>query len=75
MHETPEAYTIALELPGVDKGSIDVKATDRTLVISAERRSGVEVGEPLHGFQGVLRGTPEYRSDAGDERLMREDGE
>ena len=42
VHETPEAYTIALELPGVDKGSIDVKATDRTLVISAERRSGVE---------------------------------
>lgn len=38
VHETPEAYTIALELPGVDKASIDVKATDRTLVISAERR-------------------------------------
>jgi HSP20 family protein len=38
VHETPEAYTIALELPGVDKASIDVKATDRSLVISAERR-------------------------------------
>lgn len=34
----PEAYTIALDLPGVDKASIDVKATDRTLVISAERQ-------------------------------------
>ena len=50
VHETPEAYTIALELPGVDKGSIDVKATDRTLVISAERRSGVEAGEPAGAF-------------------------
>jgi HSP20 family protein len=38
VHETSEAYTIALELPGVDKAAIDVKATDRTLVISAERR-------------------------------------
>ncbi len=38
VHDGPEAYTIALELPGVDKASIDVKATDRTLVISAERR-------------------------------------
>ena len=46
--------------------------TIREFRISAR---GVEVGEPLHGFQGVLRGTPEYRSDAGDERLMREDGE
>ena len=38
VQDGPEAYTIALELPGVDKASIDVKATDRTLVISAERR-------------------------------------
>lgn len=39
VHETPEAYELVLELPGVDKDAIDVKATDRTLVISAERRS------------------------------------
>jgi HSP20 family protein len=38
VHDTPEAYEIALELPGVDKDSIDVKATDRSLVINAERR-------------------------------------
>ncbi len=39
IHETEASYTIALELPGVDRGSIDVKATDRSLIISAERRS------------------------------------
>jgi HSP20 family protein len=39
VHETPEAYELLLELPGVDKAAIEVKATDRTLVISAERRS------------------------------------
>ena len=37
--DTPQAYEITLELPGVDKDSIDVKATDRSLIISAERRS------------------------------------
>jgi HSP20 family protein len=37
VQDGPEAYTIALDLPGVDKASIDVKATDRSLVISAER--------------------------------------
>ena len=35
--ETESGYTIRLELPGVDRDSIDVKATDRNLVISAER--------------------------------------
>jgi HSP20 family protein len=39
VHETAKAYAVVLELPGVDKGAIDVKATDRTLVISAERRN------------------------------------
>ena len=36
--DTPQGYEITLELPGVDKDSIDVKATDRNLIISAERR-------------------------------------
>ncbi len=39
VHETNQAYVVVLELPGVDKDSIEVKATDRTLLISAERRS------------------------------------
>ncbi len=39
VHQTPEAYEVVLELPGVDRAAIDVKATDRALVISAERRS------------------------------------
>ena len=30
-------YTGRLELPGVDRDSIDIKATDRNLVITAER--------------------------------------
>ncbi|MCP9916350.1 Hsp20/alpha crystallin family protein [Cyanobium sp. ATX 6F1] len=54
VHEGEAAYTIVLELPGVDKASIDVKATDRSLVISAERKSeapqsaeGAPAG-PLH---------------------------
>jgi len=52
VHETAETYAVVLELPGVDKDAIDVKATDRTLVISAERRNlrqqqaGDQAGEP-----------------------------
>lgn len=39
VHDSSEAYAISLELPGVDRDAIDVKATERTLQISAERRS------------------------------------
>ena len=46
VHETPEAYELVLELPGVDKAAIEVKATDRTLLIKAERRSQRQLPEP-----------------------------
>ena len=36
--ETNDSYTVRLELPGVAHDSIDVKAKDRSLVISAERQ-------------------------------------
>ncbi len=45
IHETEAMYTIALELPGVDRASIDVKATDRSLIITAERRAPQQDGE------------------------------
>ena len=35
--ETEKNYTVRLELPGVDRQSINVKATDRNLAIAAER--------------------------------------
>jgi len=44
--ETAAAYEVVLELPGVDKDAIEVKATDRTLVVSAERQSPRQEGEP-----------------------------
>ena len=50
VQDGPEAYTIALDLPGVDKTTIDVKATDRTLVISAERQPSAPAPQaPLIG--------------------------
>ncbi|MFO7628682.1 MAG: Hsp20/alpha crystallin family protein [Prochlorococcaceae cyanobacterium] len=39
VHDSADAYEVVIELPGVDKDAIEVKATDRTLVISAERHS------------------------------------
>jgi len=35
--ESESDYVVRLELPGVQRDSIDIKATDRNLVISAER--------------------------------------
>ena len=37
IHETATSYSVRLELPGVDRDSIDIKATDRNLEITAER--------------------------------------
>jgi HSP20 family protein len=48
VHETPKTYEVVLELPGVDKDAIHVRATDRTLVISAERRSQRQTPEQGH---------------------------
>ncbi|APD47690.1 Hsp20/alpha crystallin family protein [Synechococcus sp. CS-602] len=39
VQESQTSYTVVLELPGVDRGSIDVQASDRSLVISAKRES------------------------------------
>jgi HSP20 family protein len=44
--ETADAYQVVVELPGVDKDAIDVKATDRTLVISAERQRPEQPDQP-----------------------------
>jgi HSP20 family protein len=49
VHDTEEAYELVLELPGVDKDAIEVKATDRTLVISAQRRNPRQVALEAKG--------------------------
>lgn len=42
VHETADAYEVLLELPGVNKKAITVKATDRNILVSAERLSSLE---------------------------------
>jgi HSP20 family protein len=63
VQETEEAYELVLELPGVDKEAIDVKATDRSLVISAQRRNprqaapaSIEAGAPVPAPEPAGRG-------------------
>ena len=59
VHETPEAYEIVVELPGVERGGIDVKATDRSLTISAERRCSRALSAPEGAEAGAApAGTP-----------------
>ncbi|MFM7550865.1 MAG: Hsp20/alpha crystallin family protein [Cyanobacteriota bacterium] len=56
VHETAEAYEVVLELPGVDKAAIEVKASERTLLISAERRSQRHLGGPSAEAPGSSTG-------------------
>jgi len=35
--ETDAGFSISIEMPGIDRQSIDVKATDRSLSVNAER--------------------------------------
>jgi len=63
VHETEEAYELVLELPGVDKEAIDVKATDRSLVISAQRRNPRQVAPavaevPVSGAEALEAPAP-----------------
>lgn len=62
VRESEKGYEIVLELPGVDRDSIDVKATDRTLVISAERRALVPAtsGEDNGAANGPLHSEFRY---------------
>ena len=46
VRESETHYLITLELPGVTKDSIDVNATDRSLVVSAERQAPAEADAP-----------------------------
>jgi HSP20 family protein len=44
VHETPEAYEVVLELPGVDKAAIEVKASRH----SADQRRAPQPAPALH---------------------------
>ena len=70
VHETPEAYEVVLELPGVDKGAIEVKATDRTLLISAERRS--QLHQPADQGASASGASPEAAAEPRKAPLLSE---
>jgi HSP20 family protein len=56
--ETADSYEVVVELPGVDKASIAVKATERTLVIMAERRSRQQSAPAESVVQSSAGGEP-----------------
>ena len=66
--ETNAGYTVRLELPGVDHNSIDVKATDRSLVISAERQPTI----PVEDNTTPTEAEAEAGSDANAQQLLSE---
>lgn len=66
--ETNASYTVRLELPGVDHDSIDVKATDRSLVISAERQPTI----PVEDNTTPTEAEADAGSDANAQQLLSE---
>ncbi|MFM2080545.1 MAG: hypothetical protein RLZZ219_1227 [Cyanobacteriota bacterium] len=68
VHETADAYAVVLELPGVDRAAIDVKATERTLVIRAERRCQRDL--PAVVADGAMAAEP--RPESPDRALISE---
>jgi HSP20 family protein len=66
--ETNAGYTVRLELPGVDHNSIDVKATDRSLVISAERQPTI----PVEDNTTPTEAEADAGSDANAQQLLSE---
>merc|ERR1739848_840052 len=56
--ETDSNYTVRLELPGVDRNSIDIKATDRNLVITAERPASIHNNESDTPLLSEFRAAP-----------------
>ena len=44
VEETRDAYLVEIELPGVDKGDIDIELAGRRLTVSGERKAKERVG-------------------------------
>lgn len=61
IHETEDHYSIRLELPGVAHDSIDVKASDRSLSVSAERRNPQAVADAEAGVSADNTLLSEFR--------------
>jgi HSP20 family protein len=54
VRESPEAYTVHAELPGVRKDDIHVQVERNEVTISAEARRDAERGGALFGFRSAL---------------------
>jgi len=48
IYETKEAYTILAEMPGVNKGGLEVTVEDNELVLTGRRTACACACEPLH---------------------------
>jgi HSP20 family protein len=48
IYETREAYTILAEMPGVNKGGLEVTVEDNELVLTGRRAACPGTGEALH---------------------------
>ncbi len=55
LDETPEAYHLKLEIPGIDKDNLDIQVTAEAVTVTGERRSETRTEE-----QGMTRSEFRY---------------
>lgn len=55
LEETPDAYTVKLEVPGMEANDLDIQATAESISISGERRSETKTEE-----KGITRSEFRY---------------
>jgi len=53
IHESAEAFTIAVELPGVKKEDIQLELKDESLTLRGERKPERDVNEGVHRMERV----------------------
>ncbi len=53
IHESAEAFTIAVELPGVKKEDIQLELKDESLTLRGERKPERDVSEGVHRIERV----------------------
>ena len=59
LRDDPESFVVAVDLPGFDRGDIEVAVADRKLTIDAEREAGTV--------------SPKHDDDDGDSRYVRQE--
>jgi len=61
LYETPDAFMLSAELPGLSRDQIDIQAEDNRIVIRGARSAGPDREIPCEQFHRVERGHGQFQ--------------